>query len=328
MCRRFVKDLGKAEKVKIPLIIKEKHLLPFREKPGYYLSLNLGDKSGEIISKVWENGESVYERFETGEVVLVEGVTSEYQGTLQLKVFKIERLEDYNLEEFLPSSPRDRQEMLDELLSWTDSLSNPHLRRIVEAFVKDEKFLKIFSGHPAAKRIHHSYVGGLLEHTLQVTKIVESLAEIYPRLNRDLLVAGALLHDIGKVEELKYSHLIEYTDRGRMLGHIVLGVEMVKEKISRLEGFPPELEMKLIHLIVSHHGEYEWQSPKRPKTAEALALHHADFLDAHIHQFQCVRGEGPVWNRNMQRFIYGIEERDCEGGEAAAGREKSAPEHR
>lgn len=305
MSRKLIKELRAGERVKMPLMIKQISLRPFRGRQGYYLSLTLGDQSGQIDCRIWENGEDLYEQYHLGDIVLVEGLIDDYQGQLQIRAFKIETNQEYSIEDFLPTCSGDVTQMLAELKQRVEGMQNRHLKAVLQIFFADEEFLQCFTKAPAAKKMHHAFLGGLLEHTLQVVLTVEKLAEAYTYLDKDLLVAGAILHDIGKIKEFNYAPVIDYNHDGRMLGHIVLGLQMLEEKLNALESFPRDLATRLKHMVTSHHGKYEWQSPKRPKFAEAFVLHQADLLNAELFKFKQVQGKGMSWSSELQRYVYG-----------------------
>ena len=205
-------------------------------------------------------------------------------GTMQLVAKAIRRLEQelVDLSDCMPVSPVPLDDMRQEFAGVVASINNPHLKSLMDSFVSDSDFMYGYCKAPAAKGMHHVYLGGLLEHSLSVARLVDAVVPLYPDLNRDLLVVGALLHDLGKVAELSYERAFEYTDEGRLIGHISIGIEMLNEKISGLTGFPADLSMLLKHMILSHHGQYEFGSPKRPKTVEATILHYLDDMDSKI----------------------------------------------
>ena len=205
-------------------------------------------------------------------------------GKMQIVIQELERLPESAVElaDFLPVAPRDPAEMLAELRARVAAMQDPHLRALLEAFLADPEFLQRYTTAPAAKAMHHVYIGGLLEHSLAVAALAEDVCRRYPGLNHDLLVTGALLHDVGKVAELSYLRSFDYTDDGKLLGHIVIGVEMIEERLRRLPDFPRPLATLLKHLLLSHHGQYEYGSPKRPKTLEAVILNFIDDLDSKI----------------------------------------------
>ncbi len=263
-------------------LVKEKRLAKARNGNAF-LSLTLADRTGEIPAKVWENAESVSGLFHEGDIVQIEGKASSYRDQLQISVSGLELFKGPpDPEIFLDVSPEDPSEMIRSLRGVLRGIRDVHLKGLVDSFLGDREFLAQFKRAPAAKTFHHGYIGGLLEHTLSVCRMAVHTADHYPQLNRDLLVASAFLHDIGKIRELTYDLLIDYTDEGRLVGHVVLGVVMVDEKLKAFREFPQDLAVRLKHLILSHHGQYDFGSPKAPKFLEAFALHLIDDLDAKI----------------------------------------------
>lgn len=249
-----------------------------------YLTLKLMDKSGEIEGRVWDRVEQFAALFERDDFIQVTGKASVYLGKMQLVVQEIlpvnER--DVDLADFLPTSPRPLAEMITELQRVVDSLTDASLRALMNALLADEAFMASYCKAPAAKAMHHVYLGGLLEHSLAIVALSTDVSKRYPELDRDLLVVGALLHDVGKIVELDYNRSFDYTDAGKLLGHIVLGVELIEARIRTLPDFQPDVALLLKHLILSHHGQYEYGSPKRPKTIEAIILNYLDDLDSKI----------------------------------------------
>jgi 3'-5' exoribonuclease len=276
----WVKEIQRDQRVSGPYLVKVKRV-GATKKGDPYLSITLVDRTGEIEARVWDRVQELSPLFREGDIVGVEGYAGLYQDQVQLTLSDLRPWgEPADPHLFLESSPRDVTEMMAALRQLLKGIQNPHLKALVDRFLSDHPFLSLFKLAPAAKNFHHSYLGGLLEHTLSVCDLVEPVASHYPQLNRDLLLTGAFLHDIGKVRELKFERQIDYTDEGRLLGHIVLGLGMVEEKLAGLKGFPQETALRLKHVISSHHGEYEFGSPKRPKFLEAFALHLMDDLDA------------------------------------------------
>ena len=313
---KLIVDLREGERIEGQYMIRELKLTPFRGKPGNFLSITMGDRTGTLDAKVWENAEKVASKLKAGLVIKVEGMVNSYRDQLQLKIDKLEKVKgEIRAEDFMESSPRDPEEMKSALKEMIASIRNPHLEKLLKGFFSDTGFLDAFFKAPAAKKMHQAYLGGLLEHSLNVAAVAHSLSEVYGFVDRDLLITGALLHDIGKVDEYDYSTNIDYTLKGRLLGHIVMGAEMVGEKMEAIQDFPEELKLKMVHMIISHHGQYEWQSPKRPKFLEAMLLHQADYLDSHICYFHEYQGEGIVFSKPLGRYIYSGEK------EAAVGKE-------
>ncbi|MFO7598516.1 MAG: HD domain-containing protein [Candidatus Desulfacyla sp.] len=263
-------------------LAKEKRVAKTRNGNAF-LSLILADRTGEMPAKVWENAESVSELFHEGDVVQIEGKAGAYRDQLQITVSGLEQFkEPPDPEIFLEVSPEDPSEMIRSLREILRGIQDMHLKGLVDSFLADREFMARFKKAPAAKTFHHGYIGGLLEHTLSVCRMAVHTADHYPHLHRDLLITSAFLHDIGKIRELTYDLLIDYTDEGRLVGHVVLGAAMVDEKLKAFREFPQELAVRLRHLILSHHGQYDFGSPKMPKFLEAFALHLIDDLDAKI----------------------------------------------
>ncbi|MHB9150529.1 MAG: 3'-5' exoribonuclease YhaM family protein [Thermoleophilia bacterium] len=252
-----------------------------------FLKLRLGDRSGIADCMVWEDAERISAHFEAGDLVTVQGRASEYQGNLQLEATDIRSAAGSGVDAraFLPSTYRDIDELVGFLEYHVDSVYDRDYSALLRAVFGDQSFLGRFADAPAAKTFHHAYLGGLLEHTVTVADLCDHISQQYARVNRDLLITSALLHDIGKVDELTYESTIDYSESGRFLGHVILGVMFVSQKSALIPGFPEKKLELLLHAIVSHHGELEWGSPKRPKTLEALILHHVDNLDAKIKGF-------------------------------------------
>ncbi len=285
----YVEDLVEGKDVKDRFAIKEKR--PPREyTKGWYFRLVVGDKTGKIPLVYWGGHEErfvkkLYESLEAGEVIEVNGTVSSYRGDLQISINEEElhgldklRCEDYDPEEYVPSSDRDIEGMFTELLRLARTIDDEDLFSLVSSFLKDERFVEKFKKAPYSKRYSHSYIGGLLEHTLIESQIAENVANIYDELDRDLLLSSAILHDMGKIREYETRTSIEMTTEAQLVGHTVLCERMVRKRIEGLEDFPEELALKLSHIILSHHGDYEWGSPRSPRLEEAVALHHIDLL--------------------------------------------------
>ncbi|MBE0428722.1 MAG: HD domain-containing protein [Thermoleophilia bacterium] len=281
-----------------------------------FLHLRLTDASGNIGAVMWEVSDAVAECFQQGQVVKIQGaVTSDHRGQTQVKLDKIRAAtagDDFDLAELLPSSARDLQEMEAELAAIRESIASPDLAVLLDEIFNDEIIYRQFCEAPAAKGVHHNYIHGLLEHTVSVCRVADAIAAQYPGdVNRDLLVAAALLHDIGKISEFDYTVAIDYSDQGRLLGHIIIGEKIVSDAIGRLDSFPEELRLQLLHLVLAHHGEKEYGSPVRPKTLEGFILNHADDVDAKANIFTRLRAEsvesGTAWSqfhRVLDRFLY------------------------
>jgi len=280
---KFVDQIQERDWVDAPFLVRSK-IMGMAKNGKPYLTLKLMDRTGEVEGRIWDNVDQVAAGFERDDFVRVAAKASVYMGKMQLVIQELDRLDAVHIDlaDFLPVSSRDGVEMLAELRQLVAGLSDPHLRGLMQAFLDDDEFLRHYCQAPAAKAMHHAYLGGLLEHSLAVAALAQDISCRYPDLNRDLLVVGALLHDVGKVAELRYERSFEYTDAGKLLGHIMLGVEMVDAKLRTLADFPAGLAMLVKHLLLSHHGQYEYGSPKRPKTLEAVILNFIDDLDSKI----------------------------------------------
>lgn len=266
-----------------------KHKLSAVTKNGKpYESLILQDKTGTVDAKIWDPNNAGIADFDTLDYIEVYGDVTSFQGALQVNVKRIRKCQEgeYNPADYLPVSKFDIEEMFQELSGYINKIENKYLKQLLqEFFVKDEEFIKTFKKSSAAKTVHHGFVGGLLQHTLSVVKLCEYYCSAYPLLNKDLLISAAICHDIGKIREISLFPQNDYTDEGQFLGHIVIGTEMVAEKINKIEGFPVLLASELKHCILAHHGEYEFGSPKKPAIMEAVALNFADNTDAKLQTF-------------------------------------------
>ena len=281
---RYIQELREGSSVNDIYLCRKKQSMTTKNGKNYD-SLMLQDKTGSIDAKVWDPNSGGIAEFDELDYIHVMGDVTSFQGRLQLNVRRIMRVRegDYNPADYLPVSSRDIDEMYKELLKLAESVKNPYLHELLQKFfVTDERFAGNFKASSAAKSVHHGFVGGLLEHTCSVTRFAVYVADSYPAINRDLLITASLLHDIGKTKELSYFPMNEYTDDGQLLGHIMIGAEMIHDKASKIEGFPELLETELKHCILAHHGEYEYGSPKKPALIEALALNLIDNLDAKL----------------------------------------------
>jgi 3'-5' exoribonuclease len=308
---KFVAEIREGEMVASLFQVRQKQLQSFKHKPGVFLSLSLGDRTGELAARAWENGEHLARLVEVGDVVRVEGEATSFQGKLQLNLRRLTVVtdEDLDIADFLPVTPQDRDALWNEIRAAVQEVTDPHCRALLERFLQSPDFRRAFYRAPAGKRNHQPYIGGLLEHTAGVVRMARAVAAAYPGVNADLLVTGAILHDVGKIQEYTFERSIDYSDAGRLLGHIVLGVEMVSREIEALPAFPPVLKLKILHMLTSHHGYYEWQSPKRPKFLEACILHHLDLLDAEIDKFKRAAASAgdsnwSSWRPELGRFVF------------------------
>ncbi len=284
---KYIKDYKEGERVSDIYLCKHKQSAVTKNgKP--YDNVILQDKTGTLDAKIWDPNNAGIEEFDSLDYIEVYGDVTCFQGALQVNVKRVRKCREgeYDPADYLPVSRFRVDEMMKELQSYMDGIENPYLKKLLQMFfVEDTAFLKAFQKSSAAKTVHHGFVGGLLQHTLAVTKLCDYYCTQYPLLKRDLLLTAAICHDIGKTKELSLFPENDYTDDGQFLGHIVIGVEMVGEKIREIPDFPPILANELKHCILSHHGEYEFGSPKKPAIMEAVALNFADNTDAKLETF-------------------------------------------
>ena len=247
-----------------------------------YLALTLADRSGQLEAKMWDNVSDCIDTFEQDHFVKVKGLINKYNHRFQLTLHKLRRLEESEIEfaDYLPKTTKDIDELWRTLSEFVSGFTDPHLKCLVQAFMEDPQIAAAYRCAPAAKTLHHAYIGGLLDHVVSLFRSCDLMCRNYPQLHRDLLMTGAFLHDIGKVHELTYNRAFSYTTRGQLLGHMIIELEMLQAKLQLIPGFPDELKTLIEHLIISHHGEYEFGSPKLPMFPEALMLHYLDDLDS------------------------------------------------
>lgn len=308
----YVKDIRAGEKIKSSFLVVEKNLA-YSQKGAPYLSVKLRDRSGDIEGRVWDNVAALDPLFRKGDIVAVQGRAVSYRDATQLALLDIRRMEETGIDpwDYFPTTKGDVEEMFAALAGYADAIANPWLKKLLAAFLNDADLAARLKRAPAAKGFHHAYLGGLLEHTLSMVRILDFLAGHYPTVNRDMLIAGGILHDIGKIEEFTYDRAIDYTTPGRLIGHIIMGTEMIDRRIGAIEGFPEELALELKHVVLAHHGELDFGSPKRPKTVEALIVHFIDDLDAKVMAFREFIGnsgaddsEWTQFHRFFERFLY------------------------
>ena len=279
---RYINTLCEGETIRNIYLCKGKRSAETRNgKP--YDNLILQDKTGTLDGKVWDPNSGGIADYDEMDFIEVYGEIISYNNALQMNIKQIRKAyeDEDNAADYMPTTEKNPESMYQELLAYGKQIKNPYLRQVIEYyFEKDEKFIKKFKAHSAAKSVHHGFSGGLLEHTLSVVKFCEYMAGAYPILNRDLLYTAAMCHDIGKMKELSPFPTNDYTDDGQLLGHIVIGVEMISDAIREIPDFPEKLANELKHCVIAHHGELEYGSPKKPALAEAMALHFADCTDA------------------------------------------------
>jgi len=307
---RYIEDFKENEHIIEHYLCKQKQSLKTRSGKTY-LSLRLMDKTGTVDAKVWEMNNEI-QSFEEGDMIKIDGNIVTFQNDLQLKINKLRKSREgeYITGNYIPMTDKDIDSLYAEALAIINSITHPQIRQLLEnILVNDTAQAQAYKTRSAAKYMHHAYMGGLLEHTLAVANICDFMSSKYKHLNRDILMAGALLHDVGKIYELSEMPINDYTDDGQMLGHIVIGCEMISAQVAQIPGFPHELASMIKHLIISHHGEYEYGSPKLPCTAEAILLHYADNMDAKLKTFEesfnndKTPGPWTGYNKALNRYL-------------------------
>lgn len=277
-----------------------------------YLALTLADRSGHLEGKMWDNVEEVIEAFEQDDFVKIKGLVNKYKNRFQLTIHKLRKLGESEIDfaDYLPKTTKDVGELWRTLEEFISSFQNEQLKALVQAFMNDPEIAAAYRNAPAAKTLHHAYIGGLLDHVVSLFRSCDLLCRNYPQINRDLLLTGVFLHDIGKIHELSYSRSFSYTTKGQLLGHMIIELEMLQAKIAQLPGFPDELKILIEHLIISHHGQYEFGSPKLPMFPEALMLHYLDDLDskmeamrAHFERELGAEGAWSSYNPSLGRSL-------------------------
>ena len=266
-----------------------------------YLALTLADRSGQIEAKMWDNVADCIDSFEQDQFIKVKGLINKYNQRFQLTIHKLRRLEETEIDfsDYLPKTTKDIDELWRTLAGYVQTFRDPHLKALLEAFMKDPAIAAAYRSAPAAKTLHHAYIGGLLDHVVSLFRCCDLVCQNYPQINRDLLLTGVFLHDIGKIHELTYNRAFSYTTRGQLLGHMIIELEMLHAKIQLVPDFPAPLKTLVEHLIISHHGEYEFGSPKLPMFPEALMLHYLDDLDSKMESmrahFEREAGQESPW---------------------------------
>ena len=300
---RYIDSLREGERVNEIYLVKSRNsALTKAGKP--YDNVILQDKTGTLDAKIWDPGSVGIDEFDAMDYVAVTGDITSFQGALQCSIKRARKVSagEYDPKDYLPTSDYDVEEMYRELLAYVDSVKNPYLQQLLCAFFKNPTIEEQFKFHSAAKSVHHGFVGGLLEHTVSVTRNCNYFAKAYPILNRDLLLTASMFHDIGKLKELSTFPENDYTDAGNLLGHIVIGSEWVGEEIKKIDGFPVLLANELKHCILAHHGELEFGSPKKPALIEAIALSFADNIDAKMETVKEMLNGVPENNLEWQGY--------------------------
>ncbi len=310
MARPFVSEIRERDRVVAFFLVTKKELRTTKNGAAY-LVVTLADRTGDLEGRAWEDAEKLDLQFEKGSYVKVDALASAYNGRLQLKIDRLRAVAKGEVDprDFLPVSRFDPEEMFREVLALVDGLGDELVRKLCRAFLDDPDIAQAFKRAPAAKGIHHAFASGLLEHTLSVMQLAHRIADHYPRASRDLLVAGALLHDIGKTRELSWEQGFDYTTEGRLVGHILLTIQWIHEKAAQIPNFPPELAMHLVHIVAAHHGELANGSPKEPLTLEAMIVHALDELDSRVQSWTMIfeRDRNDEWTdfqRIYDRYLF------------------------
>lgn len=310
MARPFVSEIKEHDTVRGQFLVTRRSLL--QTKGGQpYLSITLGDRTGELEGRVWDDAARLHQLLEHATHVEVDAVAQVYAGRMQLKIDRLHPLDASTLDarDFVVASRFDPALMWRELVAHVDGVGDEWIRRLLQAFLDDPEIGARLRRAPAAKAVHHAFAAGLLEHTLSVVQLAHRIADHYPRADRDLLVAGAILHDIGKTAELSYDAGIDYTTEGRLVGHLVMTAQWIERKAAEIPGFPPPLKVHLTHLVAAHHGQLDFGSPKVPQTLEAMLVHALDELDSRVQSWTAImdRDKGEEWTeyqRLYDRFLY------------------------
>lgn len=305
-----MENLIEGKEIEDNFAVREKE--PPREYTGgWFFRLIVGDKTGNIPLVYWgederEPVESKYKSIKVGDVVEIKGVVSRYHGKLQISInmdhfHSIRKIDEeyYDVEDYLKTSKRDIDDMLSELLRISKTIENEHLKNLLNLFFEDDDFVESFKKCPYSKKYNNNFIGGLLEHTLNDTKMADFVSRLYSQLDRDLLVTAAIVHDFGKVREYETTTSIELTTESRLIGHTVMCEQLIREKVNELPSFPKDLTIKLSHVILSHHGDYEWGSARSPRMEEAVALHHIDLMDVRLSGFIQAKEELPEEDEEM-----------------------------
>jgi 3'-5' exoribonuclease len=311
MKKQFIADIKAGDWVDDIFVLSEKILSQKRDGDNF-LNVTISDKTGTLKGVVWDNVNQIAAGITSGDFAYVNGNVSEYKGNLQVVIKKMEPFPSDRIDpsDFLPETSRNIEDMFERLVKRASSITTEYLKALINAFFNDREFVNKFKTAPAAKKMHHAYIGGLLEHTVSMTSLADKIAGHYGGVNRDLLLTGTILHDIGKIDEFDYQSKIDYSDKGRLLNHIVIGIKMVDDKLSGIDHFPEDQMLLLKHMIVSHHGTREFGSPEPPKTIEAVLLNYIDEIDSKVNAVRdFIASEDPdeTWtsyHRLLERHFY------------------------
>ena len=307
----MLKDCRAGSRFSGTVLVTEWKESPFRSKAGSFIALTCQDSSGSIGAKLWETAACHYAWLQETDVFWLEAAVTEFRGVNELSIELMRPVApaEIDLTKLLPSSPIPEEILEQRLQRLRNQLQDEHLKKLLDRVLDSSAIGTSYRQAPAAVKVHQPYLRGLWEHSLGVAEIAASVSAGYPEVNPDLLVAGALLHDLGKIFEYNFQRGFSYTTDGRLLGHIIMGVDYLSREIAEIPDFPADLRTKLLHIITSHHGRYEWQSPRRPKIMEALIIHYADALEVDLWQFRQAKQEnsGEEWSpyvRSMERYLY------------------------
>jgi len=307
----MVTDLNLNTRINDIFFLKDVEFRVRRDKKTIDMFFKIADKTGEIEAINWDVPNDRVEKLSKIEFARVQGYITKKKsdGTLQATVSSLTETAPLDLDysDYLPQSKKDLDELMNIVYSNIESIKNIYLKKLLKAFFDDQEFVEKFKKAPAATKVHQPYLGGLLEHTSNLVKICETMGDIYKEINREFLITMALLHDIGKIREYTYDRVIEYTDEGKLLGHIAIGLEMIDQKIKNLNNFPPDLELMIKHTLLSHHGRFEFGSPKLPSILTAIALHYADEIEAKISGFINIKEESGNFNEKWSKWIWWLE---------------------
>ena len=309
--KQMVTDLNLNTRINDIFFLKDVEFKVRRDKKTIDMFFKIADKTGEIEAINWDVPNDRVEKLSKIEFARVQGYITKKKsdGTLQATVSSLTETAPLDLDysDYLPQSKKDLDELMNIVYSNIESIKNIYLKKLLKAFFDDQEFVEKFKKAPAATKVHQPYLGGLLEHTCNLVKICETMGDIYKEINREFLITMALLHDIGKIREYTYDRVIEYTDEGKLLGHIAIGLEMIDQKIKNLNNFPPDLELMIKHTLLSHHGRFEFGSPKLPSILTAIALHYADEIEAKISGFINIKEESGNFNEKWSKWIWWLE---------------------
>jgi len=316
MSRRFINEINDGELIEEVFVLADKQLRANRNGDTYLLA-DLRDKTGSLHGLLWNISEESVAHINAGDYIKIKGKAQLYNGNLQIILTRIDPVNEsqVDLQDFQAGSSQDIEKMFERLQEMLRSIADPQLRRLMEAFLEDETLMTHLKNVPAGVKAHHAYLGGLLEHVVNLMEAGDRICGLYPSVDRDLLIVGIFMHDLGKVRELTYDGTFAYTDEGQLIGHLIIGIELLNEKLNQLlstdEGVDEEKVLRIKHLIASHHGTYEFGSPKLPMTPEAILLHHLDNIDAKVNEFTAMIESDPnrqshwtPFNPRMDRKLF------------------------